>query len=86
MRELIRVNKQLFLLKQIEVNISELRENNTRFYIDFNDAVGMLYAYILRPEIFVLEEAPKEDDDNKNDFYDKITKELLEKFLGPIVS
>jgi len=54
--------------------------------IVYEVSIGMLYAYILRPEIFVLEEAPKEDDDNKNDFYNEITKELLEKFLGPVVS
>lgn len=66
-----------------EVNISEL--NNTKFYIDFNDAVGMLYAYILRPEIFAFEEV-EEKEDNKTELYNEITKELLEKFLGPIVS
>lgn len=68
-----------------EVSTSELTKNETRFYADFNDAVGMLYAYILRPEIFVFEEV-EEKKDNKTELYNEITKELLEKFLGPIVS
>ncbi|ABJ91531.1 hypothetical protein YS40_137 [Thermus phage phiYS40] len=68
-----------------EVNIEDLLAQKVKFYIDFIDAVGMLYAYIKKPEIYALEE----QNDNKEpeaDLYEEITKELSKKLLGPIVS